>query len=343
MRRRLLALALLSTTAVLSLAWTAAAVKSFALGKTGTLQVTMPEGWNGATDGQSPVTVTLKAPTAKKVSVQATPMPQANPSDAQMKELATTIGSYYLPNAVEKKVTLEELNGPQVKGFVSSFTDASPTTEFRYVTAGCVVSNKVVFTVTLLYDDKNSTDKAAALEAVKSFAVTTTEAPSKPTPVTSESIKLKSLDGQWVLNIPGAWRVLTESKSRDGKTVQMTAMGNSGWNLSAFIEPAADPKGDSKAARAFYLERMKNNPMGMDNLKEALAGEVATLEYDQGLARFSQHHLNAYVAHGGMWVDVHVSKTDFNEEKDRAVLNALIEGLRVTDEKSSPTPTLKKP
>lgn len=331
MHRQLMAVAFLAVTALVSPAAHAAEEKTFPLGKGEALRVALPDGWAAGTDDHTPPTITLKAPTAKRVTIQITEVPGST-ADASLKKAATSTASFYAPNSVEKKVTLEAVKGPAVRGYISSFTDsAAEPGEFRFVAAGNLASSKRTFVVTMLYNEKESTDHTAALAALRSIAVVA-DAAAKAPAADKDELRVKSPDGRWTLVIPGKWTAGEVSKPGDGKSCQLTAISEGGMMLSVFLEPEAKPRGDAQAAREFYLQRMKRNPLGMDHLKKEVVGQVATLEYDQGMGDFKPHNLNAYLAHAGIWVDVHVSKPDFDEKTDRAELVALVKGLKAVDD-----------
>ena len=296
--------------------------KTYSLGDLGTLKVTLPDGWTGQSNEQTPPTIELKAPAGKHVSLQITALPDEL-TDAKLKDAATMIGDHFAEGSTEKKTTLEEIKEKDVHGYVSSFTDNSADPgEFKYVTAGILSCNKKTLAVTLLYNDKTSPDHTAALVMLKSLSIAAA-------PAAAKELRVQSPDGTWTLVVPGKWMVSEDNKSKDHKSRQLTAMSDDGeMMMTLFLEPADNPTGDAKACRDFYLERMKKNPLPMENLKQDVVGEVATLEYDQGSEGFKEHNLNAYLSHAGVWVDLHVSKPDFNNKTDRALIDEIVKGLK---------------
>jgi hypothetical protein len=265
------------------------------------------------------------------VSIQLTPVP-GKTTDADLNRAAKLVGSRYAAGSKEKKPTpLIAVQGAGVRGYLSAYTDAADDPgEFRYVAAGVLACGEQALAVTVLYNDKESPDHTAAMDALKTLSI---KAPggdgAKPKPVAAgaDGLRAASVDGRWTLVVPGKWKI--EDDRKNGKSRQMTATSaDGGLFLSLFLEPAAGP-GDAKAARAFYLKRMRRNPDPMRNLKQPTAGEVAALEYDQGPSELKQHHLNAYLAHGGVWVDVHVSKVGYDETADRAAIDALVKGIKI--------------
>jgi hypothetical protein len=272
----------------------------YSLADAGELHVVLPPGWTGESDNGTPATIALKAAAGKHVSVQITSVPGKS-ADSDLKRAAEQVGAGYAAGSKEKKTVLEEIKGPAVHGYASSYTDASDNPgEFRCVTAGVVASNGQVLAVTLLYNDKTSADRVAAAETLKTLSV------SVPPGGAAAAATIASPDGKWTLSIAGKWKVLDNSKSPDGRSREVTATSADGsLMLSIFLEPAAKGGGDAKAAREFYLSRMKQNPLPMNHLKTDVVGDVATLDYDQGPEQLKQHNLNAYLSHDGVWVDVH--------------------------------------
>ena len=327
-RRNLIAAFLLMLGIVAKGAFAGTESKTYSLGDAGTLHVALPAGWTGESDEQTPPTISLKAPADKHVSIQITALP-VEMTEEKVKVAASIIGQRYAEGSTEKKVTLEAIKGDGVDGYVSSYTDASADPgEFKFVTAGVLICNKRPLAVTLLYNAKTSDDHTSALAALKSLSLASDAA--APAAKAAKDLHVKSPDGTWSMVVPGNWQVADDSKSADGKSRQITAMGDEGkLMLTLFLEPADKPTGDAKAARDFYLARMKQNPLGMEHLKEDAVGHVATLEYDQGTRDFMQHNLNAYLSHAGVWVDVHVSKSDFDEKADRKSFDDLVKGLKV--------------
>ncbi len=300
----------------------AAQDKTFSLGDAGKLHLSLPDGWTGDDDGQAPTTVTLKSPAGKFVSIQIRPLSAV--TEQNLKAAATMIGDHYAEQSREKKTTLEEIKGKDVHGFVSSFAVSTKPGNPRYVTAGVLQAGATTLAVTVLYNEKDSADRTAAMDALKTFSVTGGHV------ALPKEMRVKSPDGSWTLVVPGPWKVSEDDKTNNGKGREITATSEDGNSmLTLFLDPAADPAGDAAAARAFYLDRMNKDPLPMDHLKKDTVGETAVLEYDQGAAGFKDHNVHAYLSHAGIWIDLHWSRSDFDEKTDRAVIDGLLKGLKI--------------
>ena len=298
--------------------------KTFDLGGAGVLKISVPASWTAESDDRTLPTLHFKAGVGKHVILQVTALKSDSLDEGKLKDAAQLVAEHNADGSVEKKAKLEELKGKQVHGYVSSFTDASGDPgEFKYITAGILVSGKTALAVTLLYNDKTSTDQDAAMAMLRSIQVEAASAQQK-------QLVVKSPDGTWSLTVPGHWKVAEESSSKDRKSKEVTASsGDGSIMLTLFLEPAGTKGTDASAVRSFYLNRMKQNPIPMEHLKQSQVGDAAVLEYDHGSDGFMEHSMHAYLVHAGTWVDLHVSKSDFAEKTDRAAFEELLNGFKV--------------
>src|SRR5947209_8256576 len=112
----------------------------------------------------------------------------------------------------------------------------------------------------------------------------------------------------------------------------MAVNQETGINLSVFMEPA--PKaGDSTVVRDTYWGRAKQSPMKKEGITLGKVGDYATVQYIvpdvEGLP-IQQKNMNLYLAHDGVWVDVHLSKVQFTD-KDQALFDAIAKGAKVVE------------
>jgi hypothetical protein len=96
------------------------------------------------------------------------------------------------------------------------------------------------------------------------------------------------------------------------------------------MEPALKP-GNSTTVRGVYWARAKQSPMKKEDVWLAQVGEYATVEYFipsiEGLP-LNQKNVNVYIAHAGVWIDVHLSKADYTL-KDKARFDEIVNGLKI--------------
>ncbi len=308
-----------------------AAERTVALPDVGKLTLAVPDGWTADADGGPLPTVTVHATPGHHASVQMTPLPVrggGKPTDADLKRAALRIGAQYAAGSVQKKATAQPIRGDYVRGSVCAFTDAAADPgEFRFVTAGVVAVDGQLFAVTVLSGEAAGADHDAAVAAVRTATFAAAVGPAAATRPTG--LRARSLDGTWAVVVPGPWRVVDDQADQQQRQVTATDAAG-GWVATAFVEPAARAGGDAKAARAFYVARMRHNPIPMTHLRRADVGDVAVVEYDQDAGGgVPDHNVNAYLSHGGCWVDVHLSKAGYAEATDRAVLDAVLKGIAV--------------
>lgn len=127
---------------------------------------------------------------------------------------------------------------------------------------------------------------------------------------------------------------VVEDQSNEARQARrlMAVNEETGWNLSIFVEPAANA-GDSIVVRDTYWGRAKQSPMKKEGITLGKAGDFATVQYTvpdvEGLP-IQQKNVNLYLAHDGVWVEVHLSKVQFTD-KDQADLDAIVKGAKVVD------------
>ncbi|MDD4870106.1 MAG: hypothetical protein PHR77_06065 [Kiritimatiellae bacterium] len=144
----------------------------------------------------------------------------------------------------------------------------------------------------------------------------------------SASISLSLPELPWSLEIatPG-FTVEKMDISPDGAAARLQARNKaSSVILSVFLEPAAQ-KGDSKACREYYWNRAKQSPIKKEQISMHETGSIAVVEYiaTEYLGRkTNQKNLNAYLAEGEYWIDVHLSKTD-----DEGTLQSILKSIRI--------------
>jgi len=75
-------------------------------------------------------------------------------------------------------------------------------------------------------------------------------------------------------------------------------------------------KGDAKVARDYYWSRGKQSLFKKEKIKLYESGSMVIVEYvfpEHRGKKINQKHINAYLAEGGYWIDVHLSKMNHQE------------------------------
>lgn len=121
----------------------------------------------------------------------------------------------------------------------------------------------------------------------------------------------------------------------DGTRVSATALHEeSGLVVSISLEEATS-EGDALAYRARFWKQLKRaGPEGMRRVKRSERGEIALLEYVvpkvQGL-ELNQKNVHALLARDGVWIDVHLSKVQFETERDAPLFEVVLRSVRLQD------------
>jgi len=150
----------------------------------------------------------------------------------------------------------------------------------------------------------------------------------------SEEIQLSLPDKTWALGIDLSDFKIENAEFNKGVTGRMLYAINShtGIIISIFLEKAAF-KGDSKVCREYYWNKAKQSPFQKDDLKFSEVGEKALVEYMiktyQGIT-VNQKNVNAYMSKDDVWIDIHLSKTNFTP-KDEELFNAILKSVNFTE------------
>ena len=149
-----------------------------------------------------------------------------------------------------------------------------------------------------------------------------------------DTVKFPAPGKNWslLIDLPGF-------KREKGMGQYMGSHPETNVTVSIFLEPAAQP-GDSTVCRDYYLNKLKASPAKMDDLATSEKGDMAISQYMikemMGLP-MDQQHLNAYISKDGIWIDIHLSKMNWQEESDRPAFDAILDSVRF-EEKARPDP-----
>ncbi len=144
------------------------------------------------------------------------------------------------------------------------------------------------------------------------------------------SLTLPQLKWQVAIDVPGFALEIKEYSKNDEGAHLVAVNETSGLNLSLFLEKAASP-GDAKAARDHYWSRVKQSLLPKSDIKLWEREGMAIAEYlvkEIEEIPLNQKHLNAYLAHKGYWIDLHISKTLF-EPSDEALFQAVLDAVHI--------------
>ena len=149
-------------------------------------------------------------------------------------------------------------------------------------------------------------------------------------PVFAAPLSLSLPELPWALEIAAPGFAVEEKEiAPGGEAARLMAVnGATGVILSAFLEKAPGA-GDAQACREHYWSRARQSPFRKEQIRLSETGPLAVVEYlvpDHLGMKVDQKNLNAYLAEGGYWMDVHLSKTGHpagGEDPLRPLLKAI--------------------
>ncbi len=298
----------------------------------GTMRIPLAKNWEDhsipSPDDKHPPLIKFELP-FDQGSLQITPIPPGKTvaTDDDLKKAANAIGQQYAAGSVEKKAIVEEIRKGDTIGYACSFTDAAPKkgADFKSVTAGVVRVDKQVIAFTLLYNGKKDPARGDGLEMVTGIMIGS----AKPGPAV-----VTSPDQAWTLTVGGKWKInqVNSDKKSHNKAIEATDE-DGGWVLSIYMSPPPKQANAAEAAsaavaREYYQGRLKKSPLPIADGTTATIGDAAVAEYTIKYGN-GQKNANAYLAHDGYWIDVHVSKLTYDEAKDRATLDEMLKSIKI--------------
>ena len=241
---------------------------------------------------------------------------------ANLRKVAGNAGQGMLADSKETKLDLVEIKGDQAVGYAFTLTDkAANPGPFENETTVFVGVGDVLLAGNVMHHKKDSPERQMMLDLVRSARLLPAAAPGQA----AAALRVAPPLGDWVLKLPSGFVIVEQMYDPKRKVVQMTAINAAAeLIMSVYMEPAPQP-GDATAVRDVYWGRAKQSPMKKAGVKLAKIGDFATVEYTipevQG-QKVDQRNLNLYAAHGGVWVDIHVSKMNFTDA-DKAAFDAI--------------------
>jgi tetratricopeptide (TPR) repeat protein len=148
----------------------------------------------------------------------------------------------------------------------------------------------------------------------------------------SEDISLSLPELSWSMEIAAPGFVVEEKEiAPSGESARLEAVNKtSGVILTAFLEKT-NKKGDAKACREYYWNKAKKSPFKKEEIILRESGPMALVEYivPEWLGiELMQKNLNAYLAEGDCWIDVHVSKAGYIPNSEDP-FQSVLDGIRI--------------
>jgi tetratricopeptide (TPR) repeat protein len=148
----------------------------------------------------------------------------------------------------------------------------------------------------------------------------------------SDPVSLSLPDLPWSLDIEAPGFVIEDKEiAPDGNAARLQAINKtSGVVLSAYLEKAGGA-GDAKACRDYYWSRAKQSPFKKEQVSMRETGSLALVDYvvpEHLGEKLNQRNVNAYLAEGGFWMDVHLSRTGYTAGKGDS-LEPVLQAIRI--------------
>ena len=148
----------------------------------------------------------------------------------------------------------------------------------------------------------------------------------------ASTVSLSLPDIQWSLNValPG-FELKQKELAQNGEATRFLADNpDSGVIISAFLEKAPH-SGDSKECRSYYWERAKDSPLKKVGIRKYELSDFAVVEFFvpeyQGM-EVNQKNINAYLAVDGYWIDIHISKTNY-QDSDETYFRSILDNVSI--------------
>jgi hypothetical protein len=119
---------------------------------------------------------------------------------------------------------------------------------------------------------------------------------------------------------------------KNGKDFEFRAAGETGFNLSVFVEAPKGADDTHEACYQHYWPLAKRNPMiDQDSVKVVKSDDYVQVAYEivvgEGDKALRVRNVNYYFAYKGRWTDVHVSLFP-PKETDEGILQQFSESLK---------------
>jgi len=248
-----------------------------------------------------------------------------------VKSLVESMVGKIADSAMEKKITIHELSGPNM-GFYFTATDKTPESgEYKYLTQGAVRVGTLVISFTLLTNDQDPAFTQQALTLLRKASQETTPVIDRGLVLTKDNkYQIQATTAPWLVRFDNTGLLVTQERVMDdGKTrFYHFEAADTPLKVSIFIEAAKVCK-TSNACRALQLsgEDMKS----AIDVREYDRGEFSILEYRleelQGKTT-SQQRVNAHFVKDGFWLDLQLSQSG-GKGFDRELFNNFLQSVEV--------------
>lgn len=309
--------------------------RQVSLGASGSIVLLAPESWDDTTVKGPGPTIRFRPKSGPKsgppFEVLVTVLPAVGQKfDAQkLRGIAEQMTAGAQDQAVEEKLELLEFKGQTGTGYYFSATDRAPKPdEFKYLSSGILPVGDRLMTFTLLSNENRDELLKATLGVLSKAAYSTkSKFVRNSFPVPKEA---------WGIEFEGPQLKVIKERTTEGGYAVLASAGP--MNVSIHVEK---PRGDATSHQAcyeFYWPKAKRNPLiDQPSAKVTSTKDFHRVQYvisPDPAGEIRMTHVNYFLAHGGRWIDVHVS---FAEPlpTEAETLSKIDKSLRVAESEKS--------
>ncbi len=319
--------------------------RRFAILNGGQLELPVPESWRDTTGPPSEniVIITFTPGTSSDFTVMITvdiPGPIIGTdynSTGNIHEWIERKEQSLLTAAVKSESVFTRFSGQTGTGHYYSVMDPVPKPgEYEYTTHGEIRVGDLLLNFTVLSHEKDGnvlhdtlTMLAGARQQKDSAVV--------PDPIAPYELSLLTSNWSLVLDL-SSFAILGRKTSQDQQGTSVLATNNlTGVFLSVFLETTPDLK-TAQACREYYWSKSLKGPNPKTDIRlyetDQMALVVWTVQEYQGV-KLQQRNISAYMAHEGVCLNLHLSKTSFRPG-DQAQFDRILNSVTFQEKTIAP-------
>lgn len=151
------------------------------------------------------------------------------------------------------------------------------------------------------------------------------------TATTTISLSLPGLT--WGIEVTAPAGLVVDSKevAPDGEAARLMSTSRANLVFVSIYLEKVPVKGDAKACRDYYWTKAKQSPFQKEQIRLSESGPMALVEYlvpEAEDRKVNQKNVNAYLAEGDYWMDVHLSQMDY-QGGAQDPLAAIVKTIRI--------------
>lgn len=311
-----------------------AVTSTFLLPGNGAIRLATPDSWSGHMEHSSDspfLTIHFSPLVGAPFTVMLTPMwfPKGKrlPGLEAVRSMVESTAREAEGNAVEKHIELKEFGSNDAHGFYFTATDRAPKPdEYKYMTQGMAQLGELLLTFTILTNDGQAAVIHSALTMIGGVEHD------------RNIVSLLSKSGDiYRIAVPLSDRFIQFPVSdyhvemEDNSRPYYMLTSRNGVSVSFNFE-RVHKCNSSEACRDYLRDRMKSGDPAKEQWSSSQLGDVFISEYTipslKGIP-IRQHNLNAHYIVDDVWIDMHLSKTQYSDS-DRKLFADFVRSVAVT-------------